>query len=49
LLALSDSEKILLGSALLENLERVHQLIVVGDAASLGGRITKRQPRDSVA
>ena len=46
---LSNDEEVLLGCALLENLQRVHQLIVVWDAAPFGSGITKRKPGDGVA
>src|SRR3982750_2617129 len=47
-LALRDVEQILLGSALLEDIERVNQLVVVGNAAALGRRIAERQPGNRV-
>src|SRR4051812_6726235 len=46
--ALRDVEQILLGSALLEDIERVNQLVVVGDAAALGRRIAERESGNSV-
>lgn len=49
LFALGDHEEVLLRRALLENLQRVHQLTVVGDAAPLRRGIAKRQPGNSVA
>src|SRR5258706_4458809 len=49
LLSLSDEEEVLLRGALFENLQCVHQLIVVRDTAALGRRITECQPRDGVA
>ena len=49
LLSLSDEEEVLLRGALFENLQCVHQLIVVRDTAPLGRRVTECQPRDGVA
>src|SRR3954463_491627 len=48
LLALRDVEQILLRSALLEDIERVNQLVVVGNAAAFGSRIAERQSGNRV-